>query len=73
MPAPPRPPARPGLLPANKKSNGPDDVNWSAGSTGALSISPSHASTDEAPRKGDLETARRYGTRVAEYAVKTRS
>ena len=61
-----------GLLPANKKEHGPDDVNWAAGSTVALAISPSDASTEEAPRKGDLETARLYGKRVAEYAVKTR-
>jgi hypothetical protein len=27
---------------------------------------------DEAPRKGDLETAKIFGKRVAEYAVKTR-
>jgi len=61
-----------GLLPANKKENGPDDVNWTSGSAGALSISPSDASPEEAPRKGDLETARLYGQRVADYAVKTR-
>lgn len=61
-----------GLLPSNKKENGPDDINWTAGSTGALSISPSDASPDEAPRKGDLETARQFGKRVADYAVKTR-
>jgi multimeric flavodoxin WrbA len=60
-----------GLMPANKKENGPDDVNWAAGSTGALAISPSDASPDETPRKGDLETARLYGKRVADYAVKT--
>lgn len=61
-----------GLLPANKKEHGPDDVNWTAGSTGALSISPSDASPDEAPRKGDLETAKIFGKRVADYAVKTK-
>lgn len=62
-----------GLLPSNTKAHGPDDINWTAGSTGALSISPSDASPDEAPRKGDLETAKLYGKRVADYAVKTRS
>ena len=61
-----------GLLPANKKENGPDDVNWSAGFTGLLSISPGDASPDEAPRKGDLETGKLFGKRVADYAVKTR-
>ena len=61
-----------GLMPANKKENGPDDVNWTAGSTGLLSISPADASPEEAPRKGDLETAKLFGKRVADYAVKTR-
>lgn len=60
-----------GLLPSNAKANGPDDVNWTAGFAGALAISPSDASADEAPRKGDLETARLLGKRVAEFAVKT--
>jgi multimeric flavodoxin WrbA len=61
-----------GLMPANKKSNGPDDVNWTGGFAGALAVSPSDASPDEAPRAGDLETARLYGARIAAYAVKTR-
>jgi NAD(P)H dehydrogenase (quinone) len=58
-----------GLLPSNKKEHGPDDVNWTAGSAGALAISPSDASPDEAPRSGDLETARLLGERVAQFAV----
>jgi len=61
-----------GLPPANKKEHGPDDVNWTAGLTGLLSISPSDASPEEAPRQGDLETAKLFGKRVADYAVKTR-
>lgn len=62
-----------GLLPSNKKEHGPNDINWSAGFAGALAISPSDASAEEAPRKGDLETAKALGQRVAEYALKTRS
>lgn len=61
-----------GLLPANKKQHGPDDINWTAGFAGAMAISPSDASPDEAPRSGDLDTAQLLGKRVAEYAVKTR-
>jgi multimeric flavodoxin WrbA len=61
-----------GLLPSNTKAVGPDDVNWAGGSAGALAISPSDASVEEAPRKGDLETARLLGARVADYAVKTK-
>lgn len=57
-----------GLLPANTKAHGPADVNWTAGFGGALSISPSDASPDEAPRSGDLETARLLGERVAQFA-----
>ena len=59
-----------GLLPANTKAHGPDDVNWTAGSAGALAISPSDASPEEAPRKGDLETARLYGVRIAEATLR---
>ncbi len=61
-----------GLLPSNKKEHGSNDVNWTAGFAGALSISPSDASPDEAPRKGDLETARLLGQRVAEIASRLR-
>ena len=57
-----------GLLPANKKSNLPADVNWTAGFAGALAISPSDAFPDEAPQAGDLETAKLLGRRVAEFA-----
>ncbi|MET0332265.1 MAG: flavodoxin family protein [Dyella sp.] len=59
-----------GLLPANQKQHGPNDINWTAGSAGALAISPSDASPEEAPRAGDLETARLLGKRVAEFAIK---
>lgn len=61
-----------GLLPANTKAHGPADVNWTGGSGGALAISPSDASPDEAPRSGDLETARLLGKRVAEITAKLR-
>jgi NAD(P)H dehydrogenase (quinone) len=57
-----------GLMAANKKSSGPEDANWTAGFGGALAISPADASPDEAPRSGDLETARHLGARVAELA-----
>jgi NAD(P)H dehydrogenase (quinone) len=58
-----------GLLPANSKAHAPADVNWTAGFAGALAISPSDASPDEAPRSGDLETAKLLGKRVAEFAM----
>ena len=59
-----------GLKSANAKEHGPDDINWTAGYAGALAISPSDATPDEAPRAGDLETARLLGKRVAELAAK---
>ena len=62
-----------GMMPSNKKEHTHEDINWTAGFAGAMAISPSDASPDEAPRKGDLETARLYGKRVADYAGKTRS
>ncbi|MCG8446309.1 MAG: flavodoxin family protein [Hyphomicrobiales bacterium] len=61
-----------GLMPANTKANGPEDVNWTGGFSGALAISPADAGPDEAPRKGDLETAKLYGRRLAEYAVEVK-
>lgn len=59
-----------GLLPANKKESGPTDVNWTAGFAGALAVSPADASPDEAPRSGDLETAKHLGRRVADFAAR---
>jgi NAD(P)H dehydrogenase (quinone) len=61
-----------GLMPANKKEHGHDDVNWTAGYAGALAISPSDASADEAPRSGDLKTAELLGRRVVEIASRFR-
>jgi NAD(P)H dehydrogenase (quinone) len=59
-----------GLLSANMKANHPADVNWTAGFGGALAVSPSDASPEEAPRSGDLETATLLGRRVAELATR---
>ena len=61
-----------GLMPANTKAAKHGDVNYVAGFSGALSVSPADASPDEAPNEGDLETGRLLARRVAEYAVKTR-
>jgi NAD(P)H dehydrogenase (quinone) len=59
-----------GLLPSSMKSSTPSDVNWSSGFGGAHAVSPMDASADEAPRSGDLETAKLLGKRVAELAKK---
>ncbi|MEO1188655.1 MAG: flavodoxin family protein [Pseudomonadota bacterium] len=62
-----------GLKPRNAKEHGPSDVNWTAGYTGLLAIAPSDATPDEAPRSGDLETARIYGRRIAHAAASVAS
>jgi NAD(P)H dehydrogenase (quinone) len=55
-----------GLMPSNKKDAQRNDVNWLGGFTGALAQSPSDSGED-GPLPGDLETARLYGVRIAEY------
>lgn len=62
-----------GMMPANKKENTRNDVNYLAGFTGALAQSPSDASPDEGPLPGDLETARLFGKRIAEYTKRTKA
>lgn len=59
-----------GLLPSNLKASTPDDVNWQGAFGGAFATSPADSSPEEGPRKGDLETAKIYGARVAEIAKK---
>ncbi len=61
-----------GLPPSNAKAHGPEHVNWAGSASGLAGISPSDASAEEAPRKGDLETARLFGARVAEVTKKLR-
>ena len=60
-----------GILPANTKAATHADVNHLGGSGGLLVRSPSDASVDEIPA-GDLETAKRYGQRVAGIADRLR-
>jgi NAD(P)H dehydrogenase (quinone) len=61
-----------GLKPSNKKEHTRNDINWLGGFSGALAQSPSNANADESPADGDLETAKIFGKRVAEYTKKTR-
>ena len=60
-----------GMLPANSKAATHADVNHLGGSVGLLVRSPADASVEEIPA-GDLETARRYGQRVAGIATRLR-
>ena len=58
-----------GLMPANTKAAKHGDINFVGGFSGALMTSPSDSSAEEV-NKGDLETARLLGVRVAEFANK---
>ena len=57
-----------GLMPSNAKAAQRNDVNWLASFGGLMAQSPSDASPEEGPLPGDLETARRFGERVAQSA-----
>jgi NAD(P)H dehydrogenase (quinone) len=54
-----------GMMPSNTKAATRNDLNYVGGFTGLLTQSPADASPEEAPPSGDLETARRFGARVA--------
>jgi multimeric flavodoxin WrbA len=60
-----------GMMPANMKASTRNDVNYIASFGGAMATTPADASVDEM-LSGDLETARLFGKRVADYATKTR-
>ncbi len=59
-----------GLLPANKSTSTRNDVNWLGGFAGAYAQSPVDVGPDAGPLPGDLETAKRYGERIAEITKK---
>lgn len=56
------------MMPANTKAARRDDLNYLGAFTGLMAQSPADASADEAPTQGDLETARRFGERIAQLA-----
>lgn len=59
-----------GLMPANLKASTRNDVNWLGGFGGALAQSPADVGPDEGPLPGDLETARLFGIRIAQTALR---
>lgn len=61
-----------GLMPSNAKTATRNDVNYLGGSSGALAQSPSDSSPEEGPLAGDLETARLFGVRIAEWTKKVK-
>jgi NAD(P)H dehydrogenase (quinone) len=58
-----------GLMPSNTKAAQRDDINYLASFAGLGTATPSDASPDEMVR-GDLETARLFGERVASTAAR---
>ena len=59
-----------GMMPSNTKASTRDDLNYVGGFTGLLAQSPADASAEEAPPRGDLETAKVFGARVAQTAAR---
>lgn len=59
-----------GMLPSNLKAADRNDLNWLGSFAGAMSQSPADSSPDEGPLPGDLETARLFGIRIAEQAIR---
>ena len=57
-----------GILPTNNKAATRDSMNYVGGYGGLLTQSPSDASPAEIP-KGDLDTARAFGERIAAVAT----
>ena len=58
-----------GMMPANTKASTRNDVNNLGGSVGLLVQAPSDAAADAIPQ-GDVDTARKFGDRVAAVAGK---
>ena len=58
-----------GLMPAQTKAARRDDINYLVSYSGAMAQSPSDGSAADMAR-GDLETARLFGQRVAEIAAR---
>jgi len=57
-----------GMMPSNSKAATRNDVNYVASSSGLMTATPSDASADEMI-PGDIETAKRFGQRVAAAAA----
>jgi multimeric flavodoxin WrbA len=58
-----------GLMPSNSKAAQRNDINYVGSFAGAMATSPSDASPAEMPQ-GDLDTARKFGERVAAAAAR---
>ncbi len=58
-----------GLMPASAKSATRNDINYLGSLAGAMATTPSDASAEEVV-SGDMETAKLYGARIAQFALK---
>ncbi len=58
-----------GMMPSNSKAAQRNDINYVGSFAGAMATSPSDASPAEIPQ-GDLDTARKFGERVAATAAR---
>lgn len=61
-----------GMMPSNSKAAKRDDINYVSSFSGLATSTPSDASVDEMAR-GDLDTALRFGQRVAEVVTRIRA
>lgn len=59
-----------GLLPASTKAAQRNDVNYLGSFAGLMAQSPADASPEEGPLPGDLDTARLFGTRIAQLTTR---
>lgn len=59
-----------GMLPSNTKAADRNDINYLGSYGGLMAQSPSDSSPEEGPLPGDLETAKKFGARIATVAKK---
>ena len=59
-----------GMMPASNKSAQRNDINYIDSFSGLMAQSPTDASTDEGPLPGDLETAKKFGERIARISIR---
>lgn len=59
-----------GMMPSSSKAAQRNDVNYLGSFSGLMTQAPSDSSPEEGPLPGDLETAKAFGQRIAETAVR---
>jgi NAD(P)H dehydrogenase (quinone) len=61
-----------GMMPSSSKAATRNDINFLGSFAGAMAQSPLDSTPEEGPLPGDLETAKRFGERIAHIAVRCR-